>query len=588
MKQILNCLREYKKDAFLTPLLVILETVGTLFLTITIGDFIDELSNSGATMDMIYNYAVRLLIISALIFLFGSACGWTSVQASSGLARNLRDIMFGHIQDFAFSNIDRFSADSLVTRLTTDVTNVQNAFMMVLRVATKSPITLICALGMAFSINWKIGLMFVIVIPILGIGLFWVAQITYPLFKKIFHTYDHMNGVVRENLHGIRVVKSFVREEYETEKFKNISGEIQRDFTKAEKILALNSPMMQGAVYICMILISWFSAKAIVGSGNGTVIADISMTTGELQNLLSYSMMILMSLMMLSMIYAMVMLSRESADRISEVLKEEVSLENPASPKREVPNGEIEFENVGFSYSQDPDRLSISDINLHIRSGETIGIIGETGSGKSSLVQLIARLYDTTKGVVRVGGTDVREYDLETLRNAVAFVLQKNVLFAGTIKENLRWGNADATDEEIEEVCRLAQADSFIEDFPEKYDTYIEQGGTNVSGGQKQRLCIARALLKRPKVLILDDSTSAVDTKTDAKIRQAFRTYIPSTTKIIIAQRISSVEDADRIIVMQGGRINAIGTHEELLKSNKIYREVYDSQQKGGRSDDTD
>lgn len=588
MKQILRCLREYKKDTILTPVLVILETIGTLILTITIGNFIDELSNSGSTMQVIYYYAVRLLIISLLIFLFGTACGWTSVQASSGLAKNLRNTMFDHIQDFSFSNIDRFSTDSLVTRLTTDVTNVQNAYLMVLRVATKSPITLICALVMAFTINWKIGLMFVIVIPILGVGLFCVAHVTYPLFKKIFHTYDHLNRVVRENLHGIRVVKSFVREEYEEEKFKKISGDIQRDFTRAEKILALNSPMMQGAVYLCMILISWFSAKAIVGSGNGTIVADISMTTGELQNLLSYSMMILMSLMMLSMIYAMVMLSRESANRISEVLKEKVTLENPVSPKTEVKNGEIEFDNVGFSYSGDTENLSISDINLHINSGETIGIIGGTGSGKSSLVQLIARLYDATKGVVKVGGTDVREYDLDTLRSEVAFVLQKNVLFAGTIKENLRWGREDATDEEIEEVCRLAQADSFIEDFPDKYDTYIEQGGTNVSGGQKQRLCIARALLKRPKVLILDDSTSAVDTKTDAKIRQAFRTYIPSTTKIIIAQRISSVEDADRIIVMDGGRINAIGTHDELLKTNEIYREVYDSQQKGGSSDGTD
>lgn len=584
MKRILKCLRQYRRAAILTPVLVILETVGSVLLTVTIGSFIDALSNAEASMGLILGYGVRLLAISIVTFLFGAACGWTSVTAASGLSKNLRITMFDHILEFSFANIDRFSTDSLVTRMTTDVANVQNAFMMTLRVATRSPITLVCALVMAFSINWKIGVLFVIVIPILGLGLFWIGHLTHPIFSKVFHTYDKLNRIVRENLHGIRVVKSFVREEYETRKFDSVSSEIRRDFVKAEKILAFNSPMMQAAIYICMIVISWISAKAIVGSANGTVLAGIPMTTGQMQNLLSYSLMILMSLMMLSMIYVMIMLSRESAHRITEVLEEKVSLESPQNALRDIPDGSIDFENVGFSYSGDGSKLSISGIDLHIRSGETIGIIGGTGSGKSSLVQLIPRLYDATTGVVKVGGRDVRAYDLEALRNAVAFVLQKNELFEGTIKENLRWGNPDATDEEIAEVCRLAQADSFIQGFPDKYDTRIEQGGTNVSGGQKQRLCIARALLKKPKILILDDSTSAVDTRTDALIRQALRTYIPSTTKIIIAQRISSVEDADRIIVMDGGKIDAIGTHAELLQTNSIYQEVYNSQQKGERS----
>lgn len=586
MKRILGCLREYKRDTVLTPILVILETIGTMLLTITIGNFIDALSNTEATMSLILGYGARMLIISLFTFLVGAACGWTSVTAASGLAKNLRITMFDHIQEFSFSNIDRFSTDSLVTRMTTDVANVQNAFMMVLRVATRSPITLLCALFMVFSINWRIGLLFVVVIPILALGLFWIGHLTHPIFSRVFHTYDRLNRIVRENLHGIRVVKSFVREKYETEKFQSVSSDIQQDFVKAEKILAFNSPMMQVAIYICLIVISWFSAKAIVGSANGTVVAGISMTTGQMQNLLSYSLMILMSLMMLSMIYVMIMLSRESAHRITEVLEEEVNLESPPSAQQEIPDGSVDFEGVGFSYSGDRDKLSISGINLHIKSGDTVGIIGGTGSGKSSLVQLIPRLYDVTTGVVKVGGQDVRCYDLEALRSAVAVVLQKNELFEGTIKENLRWGNPDATDEELVYVCRLAQADAFIQTFPDKYDSLIEQGGTNVSGGQKQRLCIARALLKKPKILILDDSTSAVDTKTDALIRQAFRTYLPETTKIIIAQRISSVQDADYIIVMDGGQIDAIGTHEELLAGNKIYQEVYHSQQKGEDADE--
>lgn len=537
-------------------------------------------------MSMIYHYAVAMLILAALCFVFGAAGGWISVQGSAGLAKNLRNGMFSHIQTFSFENIDHFSTESLVTRMTTDVNNVQQAFQMILRVVVKSPVSMICALVLAFSINWKIGLIYVVVIPILGLGLFWVAKVTHPIFQRVFRKYDKLNQIVRENLHGIRVVKGFVREDYESGKFKNASGEIRKDFTKAEKILACNSPMMQGAIYICLILISWLSAKAIVRSNNGVAAMGISMTTGDLQNLIAYSGMILMSLMMLSMIYVMVMMSRESARRICEVLNEKTSQNTIEHAVRDVPDGEVEFQNVSFHYASDPNRQCLKDINLHIRSGETIGIVGSTGSGKSTLVSLIARLYDVSSGSVRVSGVDVRRYDMEALRNAVAFVLQKNLLFAGTIKENLRWGNPDATDEEIRDVCRLAQADSFIENLPDKYDTHIEQGGANLSGGQKQRLCIARALLKQPKILILDDSTSAVDSRTDARIRQAFADYIPSTTKIIIAQRITSVQDADRIVVMDGGLINAVGTHEELLKSNAIYREIYESQQKGGRTDE--
>ena len=581
MIQLMKYLGEYKKRAVMTPIWVILETVCELFLTVTIGRFIDELSSSETTMALIYEYGIRLVVIAALCLVFGTICGWESVKAASGLSKNLRNAMFDRIQDFSFTNIDRFSTNSLVTRMTTDVANVQNAFMMMLRVAAKAPVSIVCALVMAFSINWKIGLVYIIVIPILLIGLLVIARVTHPIFERVFHAYDRLNGVVRENLHGIRVVKGFVREDYETEKFKGISEDIRRDFTKAETTIAFNPFLMQFSIYLCLVLISWFSARAIVGVSGG-----ISMTTGDLQNLITYAMMILMSLMMLSMIYVMTMISRECVSRIREVLAEKPTIEAPESAVRDIENGQIDFEHVGFSYADDPGKLCLSDIDLHIKSGETIGVIGGTGSGKSSLVQLIPRLYDATVGSVKVAGRDVREYDIEALRDAVAVVLQKNVLFAGTIKENLRWGKPDATDEEIAEVCRLAQADGFISQFPDGYDSHIEQGGTNVSGGQKQRLCIARALLKRPKVLILADSTSAVDTKTDALIRKAFREYIPETTKIIIAQRISSVQDADRIIVMDGGRIDAVGTHEELLKTNKIYQEVYDSQQKGGGDDE--
>lgn len=586
MVQLLKYLKSYKKDAILTPVLVVLETIGELCLTIIIGRLIDQLSNSDTTMATIWGYGLQLLLVALICLIFGTVSGLTSTKAAAGLSKNLRNEMFSRIQDFSFTNIDKFSTNSLVTRMTTDVMNVQNAIMMILRVAAKAPIAILCALVMAFFTNWQIGLAYIVLIPILFVCLTAIARVTHPVFHRVFKTYDRLNGVVRENLHGIRVVKGFVREEYEVQKFGKISEDIRKDFTKAETTIAFNPFLMQMGIYSCLTLIAWFSAKAIVASGNGTIVAGVSMTTGQLQNLISYSMMILMSLMMLSMIYVMLMMSRESVSRIQEIFDEKSSIVTPANAEKSIRDGEIVFDHVGFSYVGDPSNLCLSDINLHIRSGETIGIIGGTGSGKSSLVQLIPRLYDATVGTISVGGRDVREYDLEQLRDAVAMVLQKNVLFAGTIKESLRWGSKDATDEELEEVCRLAQADSFITAFPDGYDTYIEQGGANVSGGQKQRLCIARALLKHPKILILDDSTSAVDTKTDALIRKAFSSYIPETTKIIIAQRISSVEDADRIIVMDGGKIDAIGTHEELLKTNKIYQEVYDSQQKGGSRDE--
>lgn len=586
MVQLLKYLKSYKKDAILTPVLVVLETIGELCLTIIIGRLIDQFSNSDTTMATIWGYGLQLLLVALICLILGTVSGLTSTKAAAGLSKNLRNEMFSRIQDFSFTNIDKFSTNSLVTRMTTDVMNVQNAIMMILRVAAKAPIAILCALVMAFFTNWQIGLAYIVLIPILFVCLTAIARVTHPVFHRVFKTYDRLNGVVRENLHGIRVVKGFVREEYEVQKFGKISEEIRKDFTKAETTIAFNPFLMQMGIYSCLTLIAWFSAKAIVASGNGTIVAGVSMPTGQLQNLISYSMMILMSLMMLSMIYVMLMMSRESVSRIQEIFDEKSSIVTPANAEKSIRDGEIVFDHVGFSYVGDPSNLCLSDINLHIRSGETIGIIGGTGSGKSSLVQLIPRLYDATVGTISVGGRDVREYDLEQLRDAVAMVLQKNVLFAGTIKENLRWGSKDATDEELEEVCRLAQADSFITAFPDGYDTYIEQGGANVSGGQKQRLCIARALLKHPKILILDDSTSAVDTKTDALIRKAFSSYIPETTKIIIAQRISSVEDADRIIVMDGGKIDAIGTHEELLKTNKIYQEVYDSQQKGGSRDE--
>ena len=572
IKRLSQCIREYKKDAILSPLYVLVESLLDVAIPFVMAGLIDKGIEAG-NMSMILRYGAILVGFALVALTFGALSGRSCARATAGFARNLRHDMFHHLQVYSFSNIDKFSSAGLVTRLTTDVSNVQNAFMMIIRTLIRCPAMLIFAMVMSFRINHDISLIFLAVIPILGVGLYLIIKHVHPVFERIFKTYDRLNGVVQENLSGIRVVKNFVREDHEIEKFDTISGTIYKDFSLAERILALNSPLMQGCVYACMILVSWLGAKQIV-IGN--------MSTGNLMSFFTYIMQILSSLMMLSMVFVMITMSRASAERIVEVLDEESDITNCDNPVYEVKDGSVEFTDVSFSYAKRPDKTVLDDIDLIIPFGQTVGIIGGTGSSKSSLVQLIPRLYDVTGGCVKVGGVDVRNYDLQTLRHNVAMVLQKNTLFSGTIKENLRWGNPDATDEELVHACRLAQADDFISTFPDGYDTYIEQGGTNVSGGQKQRLCIARAILRKPKILILDDSTSAVDTKTDALIRQAFREEIPNTTKIIIAQRISSVMDADQIVVMDNGRINACGTHEELLANNEIYREVYESQQKGG------
>ena len=572
IKRLSQCIREYKKDAILSPLYVLVESLLDVAIPFVMAGLIDKGIEAG-NMSMILRYGAILVGFALVALTFGALSGRSCARATAGFARNLRHDMFHHLQVYSFSNIDKFSSAGLVTRLTTDVSNVQNAFMMIIRTLIRCPAMLIFAMVMSFRINHDISLIFLAVIPILGVGLYLIIKHVHPVFERVFKTYDRLNGVVQENLSGIRVVKNFVREDHEIEKFDTISGTIYKDFSLAERILALNSPLMQGCVYACMILVSWLGAKQIV-IGN--------MSTGNLMSFFTYIMQILSSLMMLSMVFVMITMSRASAERIVEVLDEESDITNCDNPVYEVKDGSVEFTDVSFSYAKRPDKTVLDDIDLIIPSGQTVGIIGGTGSSKSSLVQLIPRLYDVTGGCVKVGGIDVRNYDLQTLRHNVAMVLQKNTLFSGTIKENLRWGNPDATDEELVHACRLAQADDFIRTFPDGYDTYIEQGGTNVSGGQKQRLCIARAILRKPKILILDDSTSAVDTKTDALIRQAFREEIPNTTKIIIAQRISSVMDADQIVVMDNGRINACGTHEELLANNEIYREVYESQQKGG------
>ena len=572
IKRLSQCIREYKKDAILSPLYVLVESLLDVAIPFVMAGLIDKGIEAG-NMSMILRYGAILVGFALVALTFGALSGRSCACATAGFARNLRHDMFHHLQVYSFSNIDKFSSAGLVTRMTTDVSNVQNALMMIIRTLIRCPAMLIFAMVMSFRINHDISLIFLAVIPILGVGLYLIIKHVHPVFERVFKTYDRLNGVVQENLSGIRVVKNFVREDHEIEKFDTISGTIYKDFSLAERILALNSPLMQGCVYACMILVSWLGAKQIV-IGN--------MSTGNLMSFFTYIMQILSSLMMLSMVFVMITMSRASAERIVEVLDEESDITNCDNPVYEVKDGSVEFTDVSFSYAKRPDKTVLDDIDLIIPSGQTVGIIGGTGSSKSSLVQLIPRLYDVTGGCVKVGGVDVRNYDLQTLRHNVAMVLQKNTLFSGTIKENLRWGNPDATDEELVHACRLAQADDFISTFPDGYDTYIEQGGTNVSGGQKQRLCIARAILRKPKILILDDSTSAVDTKTDALIRQAFREEIPNTTKIIIAQRISSVMDADQIVVMDNGRINACGTHEELLANNEIYREVYESQQKGG------
>ena len=573
IKKLKAYIKEYKKVSILAPLFVILEVVMEVIIPLLMAKIIDT-----GIPNQDIKYIVEtgiLLVISAIMSLgFGILSGRFAAKASSGFAKNLRQAMFYKIQDYSFENIDKFSTSSLITRLTTDVTNVQMAFMMIIRTLVRGPVMMILALIMSFSINAKLSCVFLGAIPILGGALIFIIKKAHPNFEKVFKKYDKLNRVVQENVSGIRVVKSYANENHEVNKFEEVNNEVYTDFKTAEKIVAFNSPIMQFVIYFSVLLISCLGAKEIVSG---------VMQTGELSSLITYAWQILMSLMMLSMVFVMIIMSQSSAKRIIEVLEEMPAIKNKAKSVKKVKDGSISFEDVSYWYSdeKDPEKYALKDINLNIKSGETIGIIGGTGSSKSTLVQLIPRLYDATNGTVRVGGVDVKDYDLETLRDSVAMVLQKNVLFTGTIAENLRWGNKDADDEELERVAKLAQADQFIQEFPDKYDTKIEQGGTNVSGGQRQRICIARALLKKPKILILDDSTSAVDTKTDSFIRKAFKEEIPNTTKIIIAQRITSVEDADRIIVLDEGKINGIGTKDELLKTNEIFKEVYYSQMKG-------
>ena len=575
IKELAKCIREYKKASILTPIFVSLEVVMECIIPFIIAQLVNRIKD-GCEFHTILSYGAVLILMALMSLTFGALSASYCATASCGFARNLRRDLFYKLQTYSFTNIDRFSTSSLITRLTTDTANVQMAYMTIIRIAIRCPLMLVFSFVMAFIMGGKMAWIFLFTIPVLGIALFIVIKKAMPVFKKVFKKYDRLNNSIQENIKGMRVVKSYVREKYEKEKFGSAAEDICKDFTKAERILAFNNPIMQFCTYATMIFVLTYGSYTVITS------RGLDLDVGQMSALLTYNFQILMSLMMISMVFVMITMASESAARIVEVLKEESTIHNPENPVFEVEDGSVEFENVNFKYSDKAEKMALSNVNLHIKSGETIGIIGGTGSSKSSLIQLISRLYDVTEGVVRVGGRDVREYDLKTLRNQVSVVLQKNILFSGSIKDNLRWGNKDATDEELVEACKLAQADEFIRQFPNGYDTHIEQGGTNVSGGQKQRLCIARALLKKPKIIILDDSTSAVDTKTDALIRKAFKEFIPETTKIIIAQRTSSVEDADRIIVMDKGTIDAVGTHEELLKNNEIYKEVYTSQNKAG------
>ncbi len=583
VKTLARSVREYKKTSILTPLLVTVEVVMECAIPFVIANLVNQMQ-AGCSMSVIAQYGAALLVMAVISLIFGGAAGATCANASAGFARNLRKDMFYKIQDYSFENIDKFSVSSLVTRLTTDISNVQMAYMMLIRVAVRCPLMLVFSFAMGFIMGGRLAMIFLFTIPLLLIGLFLVIRAATPLFRKVFRKYDALNDSVQENVQAMRVVKSYVREDYEKKKFAAAAENVQRDFTKAERIMALNGPMMQFCVYADMVFVMSYGSYTVITS------MGLDLNVGQMSSMLTYSFQILMSLMMLSMVFTMITMSQESAERIVEVLSEESTLTSPPNALTEVKDGSVDFDHVSFKYSRKAERTALSDIDLHIKSGEVIGILGGTGSAKSSLIQLIPRLYDVTEGCVKVGGEDVRKYDLETLRNQVAVVLQKNVLFSGTIKDNLRWGNPNATDAEMEEACRLAQADEFIQQFPDKYDTWIEQGGSNVSGGQKQRLCIARALLKKPKILILDDSTSAVDTRTDALIRQGFREFIPETTKIIIAQRVASVQDADRILMMEGGRITDVGSHDELMARNAVYRELYNTQnrksnQAGGGKD---